>query len=291
MKKKKYDSMEILQMKDAVYHLYQFDQLMRSGSSVEEIRKAVTFAADTDKDFKEFLGVHYHNFKEFYDNEYLDAAYILDLIRHFPDERAKHIWDLYAYDTDSDPNLYDASRHVEKTLVLSTAHLKAKSADLMDTGTYSQIIGMPYGWIVNAGAGRPSGRDDIDACQELAESLGCEWLIWDRDEEEADALPVYDWGNSEKAAFIDFTSVDSDGFFGDTQTFFRRTEDTITEADLKEIAESAGLKGNQDVTVYLCTFNDGMPEYSRSGSAAFALRKKIMSDADDVSEETWCIRI
>jgi len=76
----------------------------------------------------------------------------------------------------------------------STAHLSPAARDYIDR---ADVIASstPYGWFV--WASEEPGEDvppDLAAIMAHARSLGADYIHFDRDADEIDELPVFDWG-------------------------------------------------------------------------------------------------
>ncbi|MBA4757614.1 MULTISPECIES: hypothetical protein [Sphingomonadales] len=76
----------------------------------------------------------------------------------------------------------------------STAHLSPDARSYVDR-TDVIASSTPYGWSV--WASEEPGEDvpdDLAAIMAHARSLGAEYINFDRDADEIDELPVFDWG-------------------------------------------------------------------------------------------------
>ena len=86
---------------------------------------------------------------------------------------------------------------IAKMLVLSTAHLTEATCNSYLPGWDGPAYQKgDYGWFVpmfDHFRECVDGADDLRACMEKAAALGCEWLMFDRDADQVDGLPVYDW--------------------------------------------------------------------------------------------------
>ena len=87
---------------------------------------------------------------------------------------------------------------IHRVLVCSTAHVTEDEAQILDTSGYQQ---REYGWLlwVKEEPDSPSVPEIIDLSPGLqgaidaARSLGCAYLMFDRDGETLDGLPTYNW--------------------------------------------------------------------------------------------------
>ena len=107
------------------------------------------------------------------------------------------------------------SLEIHKMLVLSTMHVSQSTAELLDIGCPSihnghcaDGIGYPkgdYGWFVYVPE-EPEQDSDIPAdllavVVAFARAQACNWVMFDRDADKIDDLPVFDWGNGEADKF------------------------------------------------------------------------------------------
>lgn len=93
---------------------------------------------------------------------------------------------------------------IGKHLVLSTAHIRYKSAELLDNWTNAPaaeqpvpVASTPWGWFVPT---KPAhGRDLAELPDELAailafgRSLGCDYVLLDSDGPLVEQLPEFPW--------------------------------------------------------------------------------------------------
>lgn len=89
---------------------------------------------------------------------------------------------------------------IDKMMTLSTAHISEETAYLLDdelTVTKWGLIAYEksaYGWFINLGFDELFNVPlDLLHCINYALENGCSWLCLDRDGDEADDLPTYDW--------------------------------------------------------------------------------------------------
>ncbi|MCK1741353.1 hypothetical protein IVA80_10875 [Bradyrhizobium sp. 139] len=83
-------------------------------------------------------------------------------------------------------------------LHLSTCHVTKQTAKLLDGETDFHMAKHEYGWFVwvdsdVAVRGDKDWPADLAACVAYAHNLGCRWICFDRDADEVDALPKYEW--------------------------------------------------------------------------------------------------
>ena len=100
--------------------------------------------------------------------------------------------------------------YVRKILDISTAHVSEETAGKLGDALQQWLETAPfiaytksrhndeYGWwvYVPSEPGRemePGFPADLKTCMEHARSLGCDWIMFDRDGVTIDALPDYDW--------------------------------------------------------------------------------------------------
>jgi hypothetical protein len=88
-------------------------------------------------------------------------------------------------------------------LVLSTGHISAATAELLDRWTAMDLAARPlsvastdYGWFVSTymipRAGEPI-PPELDAIIALARKHGCAWILLDRDGGTIAELPIFNW--------------------------------------------------------------------------------------------------
>lgn len=90
---------------------------------------------------------------------------------------------------------------IRKILVLSTAHVTAETAILLNETDCQKwpLVGGPYseyGWFVSAHDGDALDREtspDLIAVIAYAKSKDCSMILFDRDADTVDELPTYEW--------------------------------------------------------------------------------------------------
>ena len=87
-------------------------------------------------------------------------------------------------------------------LGLSTGHVTEATAKMLDNEDLSIVVypKSEYGWFVHVPTYEPDFEDcktdlpeDLRACLDWARKHNAEWLMFDRDAELDEELPVYDW--------------------------------------------------------------------------------------------------
>lgn len=84
---------------------------------------------------------------------------------------------------------------IEAMLALSTAHLTPHSCNVwLPACDYACFAKGDYGWFVYV----PDDMDDdipgdLVQCIDLARSLHCDWVMFDRDQAPHSTLPLYAW--------------------------------------------------------------------------------------------------
>lgn len=90
---------------------------------------------------------------------------------------------------------------VLKMLELSTGHVSKETAAKLDESECPGVSSYPkgeYGWWVYAEsygkeeAGNDAPPDLVD-CLRFAQSIGCDWIMFDRDVDQLENLVTYDW--------------------------------------------------------------------------------------------------
>ena len=79
---------------------------------------------------------------------------------------------------------------IRKTLELSTAHLSTHTAQRM---SLFSMVRHEFGWLVSVDTTGDTYPNDLHACMVLAESNGCDYILFDSDVEPIEDLPTYDW--------------------------------------------------------------------------------------------------
>ena len=93
---------------------------------------------------------------------------------------------------------------IYRVLALSTGHVSQETAQLMGQGAISKVIIYnkgDFGWFVHI---PDKGMDfkeledsecpaDLYRCMKYARDNNCDWLMFDRDVEANEDLPVYNW--------------------------------------------------------------------------------------------------
>jgi hypothetical protein len=85
---------------------------------------------------------------------------------------------------------------IEKMLVLSTGHLQHDTCtQWLDTAPFAAFTKADYGWFVFVPEDLEEEvvPEELLACFVLARAQGCEWLMFDRDADTLDTLPVFAW--------------------------------------------------------------------------------------------------
>lgn len=90
---------------------------------------------------------------------------------------------------------------IARMLVLSTGHLTNGTcnkrlpgdAALGVVGAYEKA---GYGWFVHVGDSSKELSVDLAACLDFARRRGVDWVMFDRDGPQIDALPYYAWGEN-----------------------------------------------------------------------------------------------
>lgn len=88
---------------------------------------------------------------------------------------------------------------IAKMLTISTGHVSRETAAKLEHGgaCFLSIFAKgEYGWFIFVARDDDSmggAPPDLAACIAKARALGCDWLCLDRDGDELDGLPVYDW--------------------------------------------------------------------------------------------------
>lgn len=95
---------------------------------------------------------------------------------------------------------------IEKIMVLSTAHIKKETADLLEedniglivisreTGYLIHTVSLPMTDSVSEDLLNNSRYpNDLAACIQLAHKNGCDWLLLDCDGPIESDIPFYDW--------------------------------------------------------------------------------------------------
>jgi len=87
---------------------------------------------------------------------------------------------------------------IEPMLVISTAHVKQPDAEWLDQMAYCD--GGPvvyakgeYGWLIPTTLSDADYPEAVRAGLAYARTLGCDWLMYDRDADTVDALPSFEW--------------------------------------------------------------------------------------------------
>lgn len=89
-------------------------------------------------------------------------------------------------------------------LVLSTVHVSMKTADLLDGWAALEPSSRPlavasthYGWFIPTREAEEPDRDqipdDVLAAMRLGREQGCDYVLFDCDAGEIDALPTFPW--------------------------------------------------------------------------------------------------
>lgn len=87
---------------------------------------------------------------------------------------------------------------VTKALCLSTSHIQPSTAKLLDSGaTLMTVWKSNHGYFIPLYAVQESIDIDLPQdllnCMKVAHAEGCDFLRLDRDGEQTDELPKYDW--------------------------------------------------------------------------------------------------
>lgn len=94
---------------------------------------------------------------------------------------------------------------ITKMLTISTGHVTAKTADLLDAEPFENNLGIPvyekesYGWFVYIDANvmktieQPDFPADLAGCIRLAHENDCSVLCLDQDAEMTLRLPIHEW--------------------------------------------------------------------------------------------------
>lgn len=89
---------------------------------------------------------------------------------------------------------------IEPMLVLSTGHLTKDTCNSFLPGYLGPCFekandGDRYGWWVYVVEDDPDNEvpTDLRMCMELARSVNCCWIMFDRDAASVDGLPTFDW--------------------------------------------------------------------------------------------------
>ena len=90
---------------------------------------------------------------------------------------------------------------IAKMLVLSTGHIDEITASRMTDEPYTfehvNVYGKgEYGWFVNVReeiADREAQPKSLADCLDFAARQGCQWIMFDRDGDQVDELPTYEW--------------------------------------------------------------------------------------------------
>ena len=91
---------------------------------------------------------------------------------------------------------------IENLLVLSTAHIDPKTAELLNAGENLDIVSLgkhEYGWVLPRGAidSMVIDGDDVPACfvaiATRAKQLDCTWIVLDCDADCDDTLQKWEW--------------------------------------------------------------------------------------------------
>ena len=86
-----------------------------------------------------------------------------------------------------------------KIAVISTAHLTASTADVMEESPAAfGFVVAPFeeGFFVscaNVSSGSTDGHESLWLCRKWASERDYQYLMLDRDAEQVEGLPVYDW--------------------------------------------------------------------------------------------------
>lgn len=87
---------------------------------------------------------------------------------------------------------------------LSTAHISQHTAKMLDDALGPEperpiegLVGYPhgcFGWLISVLNIDPSGMpSDLSRVMQYAHDLGCDMLLLDRDADQTDDLPTWDW--------------------------------------------------------------------------------------------------
>lgn len=84
---------------------------------------------------------------------------------------------------------------VYKVLDISTAHITSAAADWLNSNPPITLYPKAeYGWFIYAQSDEYIDvPESIMDCIKHAQSLGCDWLVLDRDGETIDNLKTYEW--------------------------------------------------------------------------------------------------
>lgn len=126
-------------------------------------------------------------------------------------------------------------------LTLSTAHICPDTAELLDAealdSNHLQYLPVyskdEYGWFIYLSsyhlADKPQVPEDLRACIEYAQNLGCEILCLDRDGEQVeDRLPIYNWQGGEKMEQTYLERIEA--LYEDVKEDSTIPEEVLTEA-------------------------------------------------------------
>lgn len=85
-----------------------------------------------------------------------------------------------------------AGLEISRVLILSTRHIEPESMERLEC--LSTVFQCDYGALLSTSNTTPhKWPEDIDRVLTFARDKGCSYVMWDRDGEEVEELPTFDW--------------------------------------------------------------------------------------------------